>query len=260
MTNLSFPQFARGCENSGIALHPDLVAKPHQTVGYCYQPGEWYGAAATAGALLREDPELELTDAPIAAERLGEGTPTVAQLAVRSILNASLDRVPGTNPATSFFCGSPPVVNSCSKAEEGFAATIEDMVALGEGKREPKQGWTLIIDDDRPVAVTKTHGDRSTLSFETFYVNGIPYPAGSLFRAMASRSVRFTEAQRITMPSVMLAFVGFLRLSAYAAEPKSRGVFESTGRPNASPVLRTWPLDRMREISRQVLVHSDVVY
>jgi len=270
MSTVSFEEFTNNCALSEVTLDPKLIEEPlHHDADFCYQPDDWYGAVAKAGEILRQRPYVELVNTPITDQLFGDGSLTLPQMTFKGIINASRDRIANQNPATTFFCRGAKRVDSCSSAEGGFGLTINNMTH-GHKARDSRRsgedyykrfGWTIIIDDDMPVGITKRYGQPSTLALSPITINGIPYPAGSLLRMNTLKKGYHHEAEerRTFVPGERIAFASFLRLSAFALPAEERKTFQhAIGNVSEQPgeIVRTWSIEKIREIARQAIAYS----
>lgn len=159
---------------------------------HTHEPHQTLAAVAEAGRLLRKDPERKLADGLI------RPTDTISNdigaLALTRMINASID--PVIDAEVVFPSGSSCDVRAievCRTAEKDFAFMIEDL----KKQEDVDEGGEIIVDNSgSPIMLRKASNVPSSLSLTELVVNGIPYPAGSLFNTRLGRD-RYEHGDRL---------------------------------------------------------------
>lgn len=214
-----YATFLERCEEQGVTLHPALTEDTHPTevearFEYaCHTPSDMLRAIAMAGGLLREKPWEQLADQPVdlGSKLSGRLARSTAAQALAGIINGSIDR-PAAESDMADLPGSPDGIDACRAAEYRFAQAL---LALESG-----EGRCQIIGDETPALFRKfCKGSWSALSLRPLGVDGVPYPAGSIFQVdLAPRSI--DVVQSISLDEVK--GLSFVRLSAYGLGLRER--------------------------------------
>lgn len=193
---------------------------------YMYNPTPEFSRVVKAGHMLRQSTEcLPLASGPL-PEAVGETT--MARI-FRSLVNQSvdprLDRTQGYAPRLRQVSES-----SCLLAEIDFGQMFLD----AQADTLAYNGGRVIMQDDEPILVQKSTGQRTLLSFTDVEVAGITYPAGSLM-GVYLRPDYEPSAQRYMPPAVCGRFdsesatdivgLDFLRPTLLALEPAERKTY-----------------------------------
>lgn len=229
--------------DQGAKLHYDFsssIRGGEDLNKFCSAPTRTLEVLAFAGRLLRKDPNIELVDrAVIPTDYLPEGSTGRMLL---DVLNASHTPVDGGDRPT-FTCQMPIDVMACGYAEAGFLTAISRLrkEAVGHRTADRKPGHVTVFVDQEgdPLLVQKSDGERSALSVGEIVINGIPYPAGSLFgiRTLLDYHVTRSDSRHLpqlnhqlsVLPAAMVSHISFKRLSAYGVPVAERGkVFMAT--------------------------------
>lgn len=219
MSAVHYENFLELCEEQDVTLHPALIDEvdpvevEFRCEYSCHTPNDMLTAIALAGSLLREDSDKQLADRTI---DLGEDLARSATArALAGIINGSVERLDAESGITDL-PGSGYGIDSCRGAEYRFAQAIFALEAgLGESQ---------IIGDEKPALFRKLNeGSKSALALRTIGVDGVPYPAGSIFRVSLKpdsvpRNIGGVES--VSLDDVK--GLGFMRLSAYGLEQPER--------------------------------------
>ena len=208
--------------------NPDELKLPP----YIHAPSEFLLAIGIAGKLLRYGPQRKLVRQPIEMP-LG----TDEKVSVRTfvdIVNASAHRAEPPQGAVAFTSSRQYTpVHGCPAAEERFADTFSQLEDHFLPDQIMGHGVQIIVDGQRAVMLRKggTDSAKTTLALETIYINGIPYPPGSILRTPmiedeadeSSKKRRFVLDDRVEVVNVdRVVNPGFIRLSAFALGPAER--------------------------------------
>jgi hypothetical protein len=181
-------RFKREYKNQEIDLHPRLedssVLSEH-----CFSRNEIAinTTVATAGRILRENPEERLANKPINLPSEHDiPQHEVALETLEGMINSSIERPPEEKlPPYQFESHKIPAVDMCADAELYFDRAIPGGWAwLPRANKEVE--YQAIVDESEDglniVAVRKFEGKPSVLALEDMAVDGVVYPAGSLMR------------------------------------------------------------------------------
>lgn len=220
------------------------------------EPYDMYSLLAQSAILLTKYDNEPLVKRPF-SEALIASLPA-QDIAARSflhILNNSLepkDGLPDTTFASKVIC----TVSVCNDAEGLFGAAFEAFE-----DPHPEIAVQVITDkQEQPLLIRKGGAFQSTLSFVPITINGITYPAGSLFNlnmhqdrlaegGYSGRPIRFDHPNTKHLVS-SIERIRFLRLSAYGLPPERRqAVFEKAVATSAHKSKICWqtPLDSLQD-------------
>lgn len=193
-----------------------------------YVPNGMLAAIETAGLLLGSKSR------PLANQTIVPDDEVSYDLATSSlidIINASV-RFSTVEPARySYKSAAINRIATCHRAEIGFLRNFVEMKKVDVDGRVPF-GAQIFEANGSPVFVRKHIGLYSALSLEPVSINGIPYPAGSIF-AMEFRDEDTPGMEDLSTPNVLPAKleifsaraidgISFLRLSAFALSQAER--------------------------------------
>lgn len=215
MNALTYRGFKNECDRQGAKLHSGLANLETPVSDDEFRidaPSPMLKAVATAGGMLREDPTATLAEQPIKPEAKFERS-SIAR-ALIGIINASIKPEVGPVDLPYTWEG----VDVCRQADFKFLDLINQ---LSEGA-----GAGQIIGSGQPALLRKTqNGEKSALSVRDLVVNGIPYPAGSIFKVKMSDEDELSTHMPDVLQSVDLSRVGglgFMRLSVFAVDENER--------------------------------------
>ncbi len=229
----------------------DALKSPdeHMLPAYIHAPSEFLLAASIAGKLLRSGPQRRLAKHPI--ELPPESDTKTAVRAFVDIVNASTCREEPPQGAVAFTSHRQhSSVHGCPAAEELFTNTFSQLEDNFLPYQAMTHGAQIIVDGQRPVMLRKggSGSAKTSLALETIYINGIPYPAGSILRTplleddagVDSRRRRLVLEDRVEVISVdRVVNPGFIRLSAFALGAAERSEdFTFTDTLSDNPTLR----------------------
>jgi hypothetical protein len=262
---MQYPDFLTSCDKANIGLSPDLEGNPRDIL-LCYQPNEWCGAVAVAGTRLREEnfrvEPITLANNVI-PETLISDNPTIAEKTLRTIVNASIDRVPltDTNYSHSFYSYDPNRTHTCRDSEARFQDTFDAMLHPEHQLEDPNGAgtisWSIIAEDGEAFAIRKTLGESLTLLLKEAIINGIPYPPGSLCNMSTLNRTRKNPAEKVLISTEQIAFAGFLRLSAYAWSPRQRSTATNVApSTRMGDVIQNWTIDDMIDVAQNAAEYA----
>jgi hypothetical protein len=241
MSKSAFTPLDMLCKRQGVHINSGVLEAGHTGISSApciVEPNGLYAAMIEAGHILRKAPDTELVDTAITppSNKLSYLNRSVAARGLIAILNASLERQPGKSWDTTFQCYGTRAIDACQDAERYFGRVIAQMQTPDKPIMGQRRliGYQLITDNDnQPIAVRKGMGEPSTLSFTEITINGIPYPAGSIFRAdivddleriqkwYKYRTRVYIDTQR-RVGVEEVSHIAFRRLSAFAINPLKR--------------------------------------
>ena len=270
----SFKDFQQLCREQEVSVHPDVIKAG--TLGFVkethtFNPNPFYAAIAACAEVHLDTATRQLTDKPIQLEHGGQSDlgAFLAPRTLTSILNNSLEPTGGLPWDQTFTCDKGTAIEACEYAEGSFATVFAQMEAPKKKLTgEPGiAGYQIITgENNRPIAVRKGKGVPSTLSLVDVCVNGIAYPAGSLFRMQLREDwdghtyythVREGRQQRIGAERV--THMTFRRLTALAEEPAVRqhvNPVDFSTKPERSKVYATYTLEKMQKLAKKALKHT----
>jgi hypothetical protein len=163
-----------------------------------------------------------LADRPLVAS----GDETTLDRLLRTMVNESLDdslRGQGMQPRST-----QTYENTCKIAELYFADLLE---TFSRKESTLDHGARVMVDDDGPVLLQKTKGNRTCLSLRQTTIDGITYPAGCLLginfctdyepHIMTYYACGATTEVRV-LPMSQVAAASFLRPSLFALTKQER--------------------------------------
>jgi hypothetical protein len=248
-----YENFLEQCEEQEVTLHPALTEDTHPAevearFEYtCHTPSRMLQAIAMAGGLLRENPDQRLADRTI---DLGSKVPgklarSEAAQALAGIINGSIERLDAESGITDL-PGSNYGIDACRAAEYRFAQAI---FALEAGS-----GECQIIGDEEPALLRKFGmGSKSALSLRPLGVDGVPYPAGSIFRVTLDPGVEprrdIEGVQSVGLEDVRS--LGFMRLSAYGLGLRERMA-------NFTDVYEGWMDSHVAQVENNIIKSTKI--
>lgn len=264
MIMTEFAEFASRCGDSGFPLDSRLVNHKYLDLNAIGEdlPNSWYAAVAAAGQILGDQPDIALTRNALLDDILG-AEPGFAQHTLLRIISDSLFRVNNSDSGTTFGSGSKLQMGSCLNAEVWFGETFDAMEQPGFNRYSSHGkpiGWTILTSGCEPIAVTKSLAIGSTLSLAEFVLNGVRYPAGSLFALKYNGIETPDRFDKFTTSSLNVAKLAFMRLTAFALPPSRRYLeFPQLGNKHDVPSLREKTLADIRNLSRLAIAHSQIM-
>ena len=246
----SVVDFSLTYQKSGVELDPlfiEAATKEDLPVELCWTPNNWYAAIAAAGQILRKDPTQHLANSPV-RKQFHLGHKNVLQTYLTDIVNASITPVHSNDPYTSFNCSGAKKLDTCRGAEISYCSTFKALEVFGS--HEYQIGYTIFRNAQwGAVALRKHFGEPSTLSLVDIVINGIPYPAGSFFRADLAHEDTFDGDKAIkVLPANRIDRIGFLRLSPFAVPPRQR-----KADPEIYRATSNWHIGYIKKIAGKVL-------
>jgi hypothetical protein len=248
MISREYGSFVEACNQRGIALHYSLQnAHPNPEGANCFTPSPWFSAIAVAGELLRSDPHPLASNIPPASV-LGN-RPTIEEQALYTIVHDSVVPQPLASSGYNFKSHTGNSVANCKATEKYFAETFTAM-QHPHGQHMAFDGsplaWITIHDGRTPIAIQKQAGAASTLSLVPLQIDGIRYPAGSLFDIMTSSQKGWPITRNGIAWADSIIDANFLRLTRYALPPPRRPDVFGHSRIEATQ----WPITLIRHIAR----------
>lgn len=213
----------------------DVVERgPHSDghVGELFVPTAALSGIAVAMHIVRTQQGTQ----PLAERAVEVGTdmPQEEQI-FAEIINSTLEPKPVSDKVLNFVqIKHHPRPDTCSKAEHTFAALI---LAKTKGSSPIKFGHSLIFRDEadgQPVFIQKFAGVDSALGLQPVRINGIDYPAGTLFALHSLRGKQLHQRYRESTPRLIpklrieslstadVVSVAPIRLSTWAISPEER--------------------------------------
>lgn len=254
MASVGFGGFINKCAHQEVELKPEITDFEivHDIfLPFTYAPNEMLKAVAVAGILLRRGYK-DLANKPIKPD--GELSRNTVAMTLTNIINGSIEPL----DAAVDLPASPSGIDACRAADFKFL-TLIDALQKGEGKCQ-------IIGDNEAALIRKTrNGQPSALSVRDLVVDGIPFPAGSMFNIELTDEDKTSIQTPNVLESVGLNRVeglGFMRLSVFALEGIERAKnFKDLDldRPLASASMRTlgdYSISDIRNITEQAYLDA----
>jgi hypothetical protein len=228
----------------GEPLPPHLTFFRKYSLDNCEAPTYWHQALAYIADLPADE---RIITQPVAA-RLKHAEKNLARIAAYNFLNNSFAPVCSMREDWTFTNPEGATVqrlDSCPDAEMTLLMTFDSMQeAIDTGEPDPiDSGWTIVVDDDlEPIAIKKHYGEPSALSLVPLTIDGCEFPAGSLMRMRLHEYTRTNTEGLLSrawavMPRHNIASMKFLRLSAFAHNPKDRGIFREMDHSDPNALL-----------------------
>lgn len=246
-----------------------------------FEPTPIYAAINQAGKILREDPEIELSEQPLEIPPEEINPDDVAIKTLLQIVNASRQKQAlGVPEGRSFTAPATIAAHACVEAETYFAGVVVQMEdpkkVFTRDQDNVPYGFQIVTDQhsNHPIGIRKGVSWPTLLTFETIAINGIPYPPGSIMRAdmpYERRAISYrSESDFISqqaMPIQSIERLAFMRLSAFALEPEFREpTFSEAIAPTeayninnyglaeiAPPIIREWSISQIQALAASIL-------
>lgn len=215
--------FYKLCVDLGVNLDPEVFTTANNLVEDGIPTGI-LSAVKNAGEALREDPDRVLTDSLINPD-WGFST-NVSTRTLIEILNSSLEKSPIPSHEVQFTCSPAEKLDTCSFADLSFLRTIVTVEYVSPDQPAAHGCQIIANQAGSPIFVRKYLGNPSAISLKDVYINGIPYPAGSIFSLEApddEDSLPEPSSHKVQeIPLRNIGRISFLRLSAFALPPAER--------------------------------------
>lgn len=254
-TSDSTQVIARMKEECG--LNPEIFDEATR-LGACYYPDIWYRAVAIAGNLLRKNfPGTYLAIQTLPEDIYGQ-EPNFPQTVLRNIINSSLGGESDTQPSASFPGKYMPAVEACANAEGyfGFALQIMDIVTKLSTTHPWRRssGWAILTSCEQPAGFIKGGRIPSFMSVEPIAVDGITFPAGSLFGAELEKVQPPKAGERLCVTANQVKTLRFRRLTAFALPPNNRrDIFREV---DFNDPTENWSMTQIRDAVKKALGSS----
>lgn len=226
----NYTELDRFLKDSRINIDPRIAyaaENPRERNSVCYTPSPMLAAIAAAGNIRRTRPQARLVNRPLPEipSRLG-----LIKI-FRSMLNSTVEPADDLEVPTFSYPGRGRSISVCSSAESKLAITY---LALEDGDDEVTHAQ-VITKNGSPLFIRKGLGHSSAMNIQDVVVNGVPAPAGSLFRVDTvhdqpgdekdnDNSVRTPDGLTVC-DAEDITYVGFRRLSMYALPTVARETY-----------------------------------
>lgn len=265
----AFSAFQQVCQEQDVAVHPDIIKaglKGHAKDPHTYTPGAYFAAVAACAEIHIGTNTRELADKTIDLNNSGhpELQDFLASRTLASIINNSVEYAGGLPWDQTYTCEQGTSLEACFFAEGSFCSTFAQMQKPGRKSTAESGtvGYQIITgENDRPIAVRKAKGICSTLSLVDISVNGITYPAGSLFK-MQLRSdwngytypTYAPIGQQTSVGAERVSHMTFQRLTNLAEDPRMRpSDLDFTGKPERQRVYERYDLQKLQKVAQKAL-------
>lgn len=227
----SFADFAAACQNQQVEIHDELYRAAATDVSdifsaRSYLPSGLQAAISQAGKLTRQAPGEPLADGYLDASY--DFRTDTSSRSLIDLLNATLERQPDLprQLAINFDGPAPEELDTCHLADYCFMVTASGLGRMTK-KAKVLQGCQIFTHFGTPAMLRKSSGVESAMSLREVSLNGIPYPAGSIFsldfRSQGDVYNPDAPAERVeVLASRRIDAASFLRLSAFALDPAER--------------------------------------
>jgi len=228
-----FIQFRDACHEQDVELDHyvaiDGLDGANDGDGKNYTPSGILAAVQEAGRTLGNEKRPLANKIIVPEEDFSDDLATASLI---NIINASIEPRAVDSARYSYNSHSINRIDTCRQAEIGFLRTFIGMKNVNE-QGYVTMGAQIFQAGGVPVFVRKYAGSHySALSLESVGINGIPYPAGSIF-SMKFRAQESPDEEKADTPDVgpvKLEFfsarsiyaIRFLRLSAFALSQAER--------------------------------------
>lgn len=210
--------------------------------------GKLYNSISASMRLLREQPDLELVSSTLPKNFSHNQLSGI----LFNLLNTSLERKspeayanPLTSKATDF-------ENCCDEAESKFLHAID-----GKNK-QARQNALLVSRSGAPVLFQKSQHCETSLSFTDLSINGVVYPAGTIFSAkLKEKSLVSSDEMRVGFASdESVLAIGGLRVSCFKLQEQSERVELTRRLENPTPEVHLSMLELTKRLPSREILHS----